>query len=186
MSNLRVLILGIVATLLVLIFSIKQISGVVIECKNNFDTKKAKIATVEDLRKKEETIRIANDRLQQEQDVLKPFYKPEFPTADAISAFGGMFEDMIDYIRMNGLMLRSIEYNINPDQDLIFKNFSSTYNVCEVKLFLIGTYPQLQSFFRDINLYPYYLNISKVYIKPHDTKKQYLLINLSITLYSKK
>lgn len=186
MSNIRELLLSIIATLLVVIFGLKQLSGIVIECKDNFIAKNAKVALVEDLRKKEETIRLANERITKEQDVLKPFYKQEFISNDSIASFGGMFEDIIDYVRINGLMLRSIEYNINPEQDLIFKNFAANYNVCEVKLFMIGTYPQLQTFFSDIHAYPYYINISKVYIKPYEAKTQYLLINLSINLYSKK
>lgn len=186
MSSQRELILAIISIILVVIFGIKQLSGIVVECKDNFIAKKTKQELIENLRNKEATIRMANERVQKEQDVLKPFYKPEFQTTDSVSSFGGMFEDIIDYIKINGLMLRSIEYNISPEQDLIFKSFASAYNVCEVKLFLIGTYPQLQTFFSDLYAYPYYLNIAKVNIRPYESKPQYLLINLSIDLYSKK
>lgn len=186
MSSQRELILSILTIILVVIFGIKQLSGIIVECKDNFATKTNKTATIEDLRKKEETIQLANEQLQKKQDVLKPFYKPEFQSPDSVASFGGMFEDIIDYIKINGLMLRSIEYNINPEQDLIFKSFASAYNVCEVKLFLVGTYPQLQTFFNDLYAYPYYLNVTKIDIKSYEPKPQYLLVNLSIDLYSKK
>ncbi len=185
-SSIREILLSILAVLLILVFGFKQLGTIFVECKNNFVSKKTIVATVEDLRKKEETIRLANERITKEQNILKPFYKQEFVTNDSVASFGGMFEDIIDYIKMNELMLRSIEYNINPDQDLIFKNFASSYNVCEIKLFMIGTYPQLLQFFRDIESYPYYINISKVHVKPYEYKNQYLLINMSINLYSKK
>lgn len=186
MSSSREIILSIITIILVIIFGFKQVSGIIVECNGNFATKNEKSKLIEDLRRKEETIRLANERVQKEQEVLKPFYKPEFPTTDSIASFGGMFEDIIDYVKINGLMLRSIEYNISPEQDLIFKSFAGAYNVCEVKLFLIGTYPQLQTFFNDLYAYPYYLNIAKIEIKPYQSKPQYLLVNLSITLYSKK
>lgn len=186
MNNARELILSIIVVILLAIFGIKQIGGIVIECKNNFNIKSQKQSIVEDLRVKADSIDQANQKLEQQQDILKPFYKQEFAQNDSIAAFGGMFEDVVDYIKINGLLLRSIEYNINPAEDLIFKNFSSSYNVCELKLFIVGTYSQLQSFFRDIEAYPYYISVSQINIVPYESDKKYLLVNLSINLYSKK
>lgn len=186
MNNARELILSVVVVILIVIFGIKQISGIAVECKNNFTSKSEKQSMVEDLRIKSETIDQANKRLEQQQDILKPFYKQDYAQNDSIAAFGGMFEDIVDYIKIDGLLLRSIEYNINPENDLIFKNFASSYNVCEIKLFLVGTYPQLQSFFRDIEAYPYYISVAQINISPYESNKKYLLINLSINLYSKK
>lgn len=186
MNNVRELILSLIVVVLVFIFGIKQLVGIIVECKDNFSNKSQKQSVVEDLRIKSETIDQANQRLEQQKDILKPFYKQDFAQNDSIAAFGGMFEDLVDYIKMEGLMLRSIEYNINPPTDLIFKNFASSYNVCEVKLFLVGTYPQLQRLFRDVEAYPYYINVAQINIVPYEANKNYLLINLSINLYSKK
>lgn len=186
MNNARELILSIIVVALIVIFGIKQISGIAVECKNNFMSKREKASLVENLRVKVDTIEQANQRLEQQQDILKPFYKQETAQNDSIAAFGGMFQDIVDYVKINGLLLRSIEYNINPEQDLIFKNFAASYNVCEVKMFLVGTYPQLQSFFREVEAYPYYLNVSQINIIPYEANKKYLLVNLSINLYSKK
>lgn len=186
MTNVRELILSVVVILLVVIFGIKQVSGIAVEFKNNLMTKKEKTAMVEDLKMKVDTIEAANQKLQEQQDILKPFFKQDLAPADSMASFGGMFEDMVDYIKINGLLLRAIEYNLNPEQDLIFKNFATSYNVCEVKLHIIGTYPQIQGFFRDIFMYPYYINLADINIMPYESNKKYLIAQVSIMLYSKK
>ena len=186
MSNTRELFLSLVVVVLVLIFCIKQVSGIVVDCKNNFVTKREKQTTVATLKTNVESIEAAHDKIEKQQSVLKPFYKQQFVQNDSIAAFGGMFEDMVDYIKIDGLLLRSIEYNVKPDQDLIYKNFSTSYIVCEIKMFLIGTYPQLKAFLKDIDLYPYYISVSQMNVVPYESNKKYLLVNISVNLYSRK
>ncbi len=186
MSNIRELILSFIVVILIIVFGIKQIAGVAVEVKQNFGEKKQKQSVVEDLRIKVDSINQANERLQKQQDILKPFYKQDFAPKDSIASFGGMFEDVINYVKINGLLLRTIEYNINPDNDPIYKNFTVAYNVCEINMFVIGTYPQLQGFFNDIEMYPYYLSVNQINIMPYENNKKYLLANVSIHLYSKK
>lgn len=185
-SNIRELLLSIVAIVILVIFGIKSLSGVIIETKNNFTAKKQIKEKVTELKSKVDTINAAKNRLSKQQDILKPFFKQEFAPKDSIASFGGMFEDIVDYVKINGLMLRSIQYNINPQNDLIFKNFAASYNVCEVKLFLVGTYPQFQSFIKDLNNYPYFINIAEIIINPYESNKKYLLAQISINLYSQK
>ena len=105
---------------------------------------------------------------------------------DSISSFGGMFEDIVDYIKMNNLMLRSVEYKLNPPKDKIGSKFPTVYNVCGVDFFIIGTYPQIQGLIRDLKVYPYYIDIAKVELTPYEKDPEYVLTKLSITLYSKK
>ncbi len=186
MSNIRELILSVIVVILLVVFGIKQLGGIVVEVKNNFGSKREKQAIVEDLRIKVDSITQANERIKKQQDVLKPFYKQDFAPNDSIASFGGMFEDVINYVKINGLLLRTIEYNLNPEEDPIFKNFASAYNVCEIKMFLIGTYPQIQGFMNDIELYPYYISVDQINIMPYENNKKYLLANVSIHLYSKK
>ena len=186
MNSTRELILAFIVVILITIMGIKQLFLVAVDCKNNFVAKNEKTAVVEDLRVKADAIKKANERMAQQQDVLKPFYKQDVPQNDSIAAFGGMFEDMVDYIKINGLLLRSIEYNIKPEADLIYKNFATTYNVCEIKLFIIGTYPQLKGFLKDVEMYPYFISVSQLNIVPYESNKKFLLVNMSINLYSKR
>lgn len=117
---------------------------------------------------------------------LRPVYSESTGGGESITAFGTMFEDIVDYIKMNGLMLRSIEYDINPVNDKIRSSFPLLYNVCSVKAYVIGTYNQMQSFFKDMNAYPYFVNISEVKVVSYEKNKNYLLVNMTINLYSAK
>lgn len=186
-SNIRELILGIVVVVLLLVFFIKQTSGFFVECKDKFVEKNAASTKLAESKVRAEELALEAKRVEEQQNALKPFFKLESGSQnDSISAFGGMFEDFIDYIKIEGLMLRSIEYNINPQTDPIYKSFSSQYNVCEVKLFLVGTYSQLNTLLKDIDNYPYFVSVSQLSVAPYQANKRYLLINISIMLYSKK
>ncbi len=186
MNNSRELILSIIVVVLILVMGIKQLFTVGSDFKLKFTEKREKLAAVEDLRVKTDAIKKAKEAIEHKQEVLKPFYKQEVPQNDSIAAFGGMFQDVVDYIKINGLLLRSIEYNIKPDTDPIYKNFSTNYNVCTINLFVIGTYPQLKDFLRDIDMYPYFISISQLNIIPYESDKKYLLVKMAINLYSKK
>ena len=92
----------------------------------------------------------------QQEEVLaqqdaKPIYTNEAGNSgDAISTFGIMFEDIISAAKENKMKLRSIEYNTAPAGDVIYDNIKDYYNVCVVKLELIGTYSQFKSYFNII------------------------------------
>ncbi len=129
---------------------------------------------------------------QQQEEVLaqqdaKPIYTNEAGNSgDAISTFGIMFEDIISAAKENKMKLRSIEYNTAPAGDVIYDNIKDYYNVCVVKLELIGTYSQFKSYFNIIYNYPYLINIAKVELKPYERNKKILLGTVNIALYSKK
>ena len=104
-----------------------------------------------------------------------------------LSVFGTMFEDIIAKIQKNGLFIRSIEYNMRPEADQIYQIGSKSYNVCELNFFLVGTYSQLQDLLVEMNNnFNYLTYISKLNITSFNANTDYLLIDTSITLYSKK
>jgi len=171
---------------IVTFLGVKQISPITEQVNAAKETKTQKEASLEELRAKVSTIDVAKSQMNQQNEILKPFYKPEVEVSDSIASFGGMFEDIVDYIRVNQLLLRSIKYNINPQADPIFNKFSQNYNVCEIQLYVIGTYTQIRNFIQTVFAYPYYVSISSIEINPYEQNKQYLLANISINLYSEK
>lgn len=139
----------------------------------------AKIQKIEDA-KKEEQLKLQS---------LKPIYESSVNNSsnESLGMFGNMFEDIINIAQKNGLLIRSIEYDMRPSEDPIYIENADAYNVCELKFFFVGSYGQLQSFFADMNRNLSYLTyISNLNITAFTENTDYLLINTSITLYSKK
>lgn len=122
----------------------------------------------------------------EEKSATKPVYKSDLATLDAMASFGVMFEDVIQAAKYNGLKLRSIEYSQNPADDVIAQNVLSDYNVCAIKMQLIGTYAQFRSYFDDIANYPYLINLDKISIFPYDGDKKILIADVQINLYAEK
>ena len=119
---------------------------------------------------------------------LKPIYETNLDSStENLGVFGNMFEEIIKKAQKNGLLIRSIEYDMRPVNDPIYMENSEFYNACELKFFFVGSYSQLQAFMSDMNNnFNYLTYISKLKITAFTSNTDYLLINISITLYSKK
>lgn len=119
---------------------------------------------------------------------IKPvLQEPSESDGESLSVFGEMFDRIISISKENGLLLRSLEYEKNPAGDPVYQDFSDFYNVCELKFFFVGTYAQLRSFLNAIiNNFKYLVSISQLNITAFSDNTDYILINMSITLYSKK
>ena len=119
---------------------------------------------------------------------IKPVYETkEDSETENLGVFGSMFEDIIKKIQSDGLLVRSIEYDMRPPEDPIYLSYSNIYNVCELKFFLVGTYSQLKVFLNEMaNNFPNLISISKLNITAFNGNTDYILISMSITLYSKK
>ncbi len=118
----------------------------------------------------------------------KPFYEAG-SSADTNSPalYGNMFEDIIRLAQANGLMIRSIETDLNPTYDPLYAGYSDRYYACEFKFYFVGSYTQLQSYLGDmINKFKYMLSISKLNVTYFRDNPDYLLIKVSFTLYAKK
>lgn len=122
----------------------------------------------------------------EEKSATKPVYKTDLATLDAMASFGIMFEDVIQAAKYNGLKLRSIEYSQNPADDVVTQNVLSDYNICAIKMQLIGSYAQFRSYFDDIANYPYLINLDKISIFPYDGDKKILIADVQINLYAEK
>ena len=119
---------------------------------------------------------------------LKPVYEAEVDSASQnLGIYGDMFEKLVKGAQRNGLMIRSIEYNMTPETDLLLEEHSDAYNACELKFFFVGTYSQLQSFLSEVNNnFEYLTYVSNLSVTAFSKNTDYLLINTSITMYSKK
>lgn len=106
-------------------------------------------------------------------------------SAANLGMFGNLFETIINKCRANGLFIRSIEYDLNPSSDPIYQE-NADYNVCELKLTLVGEYAKLKTFLADLNTVENLIYISKMDVSAFTGNTDYLLINISINLYSKK
>lgn len=133
---------------------------------------------IEELKSKKEAYE------KEEKTATKPVYKSDLATLDQMASFGIMFEDVIQSAKYNGLRLRSISYNTNPVGDIIKSNIGDAYNVCEVKMQLIGTYVQFRSYFQDIYNYPYLINLDKISIFPYESNPRILIADVLVILYS--
>ncbi len=185
-QNYKEVIIGLIIIAIVALLGIKQISDVIMKTQNTLSEHKKQEEKLKEAKKKLEDFEKTKQKMLDKQNKLKPVFEQKQSPEDSIASFGGMFEDIVDYVKMNGLMLRSVEYKLNPADDTIYATFPTLYNVCQVNIFVVGTYTQMEGFMRDLTVYPYFINIASMDISPYEKDKQYLLVNISITLYSKK
>lgn len=146
-----------------------------------------KTLKLEDLKKQINDLKMKKEAYEKAEKVsTKPVYKSDIATADQMSSFGVMFEDVIQSAKYNGLKLRSISYNLSPAGDVIAANLSGDYNSCAIKMQLIGNYMQFRSYFQDIYNYPYLINLDKVSITPYAANKKILIADVTVIIYSTK
>lgn len=118
---------------------------------------------------------------------IKQILESEDSTINNLAAFGSMFDDIIKEARVNNLLIRSIEYDTKPSGDVIYDNFGNQYNVCKLKFFFIGHYSELRNFLNSITKeYKYLISVSDIKVTAFEGNTDYILINLSTTLYSRK
>lgn len=157
------------------------------ESYNTYKSIQEKTVKVQNTQKQIDDIKAQKAAYEREEkSSTKPVYKTDIATLDAMASFGIMFEDVIQAAKYNGLRLRSIEYAQNPPDDVVVQNILDSYNVCAVKMQLIGSYAQFRSYFEDIANYPYLINIDKISIFPYENNKKILIADISVNLYAEK
>lgn len=180
------IIISVIIIVLFAIFGVRQIFVSIQKVQQTKLEHKKQEEKLKESSKKLDGFKKAKQKMLDKQNKLKPVFEQKNAPEDSLSSFGGMFDDIIDYIKMNNMMLRTVEYVINPTDDMIYSRFPTLYSVCSVKILAVGTYTQLEGFLRDLTVYPYFINISDISIRPYDNNKNYLLINMSIHVYAKK
>lgn len=118
---------------------------------------------------------------------IKQIYEATIDSSENLAAYGPMFDEIVKLAQSNELFIRSIEYDTKPADSAIYNNFSEQYNVCKLKFFFVGKYPQLRSFLNDItNNFQYLVSVSDLNVTAFTGNTDYILINLGVILYSKK
>ena len=146
-----------------------------------------KTVKLEDLKKQVEDLKFKKETYEKAEKIsTKPVYTSDLATADQMSSFGVMFEDVIQSAKYNGLKLRSISYNLNPVGDVVSSNLSADYNSCAIQMQLIGNYMQFRSYFQDIYNYPYLINLDKISVTPYAANKRILIADVTVIIYSAK
>ena len=107
-------------------------------------------------------------------------------TPDNLALYGDAFSQILNCIKRNHILVRSIEYKITPEENPLVQQFGDKYNVCEIKFFFVCTYEQLKTFFREVVDTKYLISISNVTTQIFEENTDYILSNVSLTLYSKK
>lgn len=175
---------GIILCLAVIFFMVKP----ALEEYNDAKERNTKAAS--DLRTYEEKAQKAKQQQAEEEmnlKSIKQIYETIYDNTDNLAAFGTMFDDLIKRAQENDLFIRSIEYDTKPADNSIYTDFSDQYNVCKLNFFLVGKYPNLRNFLNDItNNFKFLLSVSNVNITAFEGDTDYILIKLSVTLYSKK
>jgi len=116
---------------------------------------------------------------------VKEFFKAQ-STGDITTDLAPMFENVITMIKQNGLRMKSINYTVSPPEDNLVKNGGGAYNGCRVDFKLVGYYPQFTALLQELEMYPYFINISKFEVEPYQYDKRILITDLSIVFYSKR
>lgn len=101
------------------------------------------------------------------------------------ASFGIMFENILSNITNSGIKIRSIDYNYQPQDDKILFTKAAGYNACELSFITVGSYTQLQNFFKNIAKEKYLSSLYEVYIEPYERDKSILVAKFKIRLYTK-
>ena len=185
-KNYQEVIIGALIIVIALVFGVKQVLGSASKISKTKLEHKKEAIKLKEIKKQVTEAEKTKQKLAAQQSKIKPVFDPKNGAEDSMAAFGGMFEDIIDYVKINGLKLRSVDYFLNPQDDPIFSQMPTLYNVAQVKIFVIGDYTQVEGLMRDLTLYPYFINIAEISISPYEKNRQYLLCYLTLNLYSKK
>ena len=92
---------------------------------------------------------------------------------------------LLKNLTTSGVRVRSIEYNYSPVNDKIGDLHAPGYNACELSFTAVGSYSQLQSFFKNLTKNKNLSSIYEIYIEPYDKDKTILIAKFKIRLYTK-
>ena len=101
------------------------------------------------------------------------------------ASFAPLFELVLTLAQQSGIRIRAIEYNYAPQEDIIFAAKINGYNVCELDMVTVGTYTELQTFFKSIMKEQYLTYLSEVELTPWDKDKKVLIAKIKLRLYTR-
>jgi len=186
LKNYKEIIIGVLIIVLLSAFGIKQVVGATKKMQTTTMEHKKEKEKLKEFQKKVTEYEEAKKKIEVQQNKIKPVFDSGLGAEDSLGSFGGMFEDITEMMKSNNIKLRSFAYQISPATDPIYAKFPTLYSVCKVDYFTVTTYSDLEGLLRDLAVYPYFINISEVSINPYEKNKNFILVNVAVTLYSKK
>ena len=115
----------------------------------------------------------------------KKIYELEGAQFSGEASFAPLFEIVLSIAQTSGIRIRSIDYNYQPEEDKIYASHISDYNVCELSIVAVGTYAQLQNFFRGLMKDSNLNYLAEVEMQPWEKDKSILVSNIKVRLYTK-
>lgn len=177
-----VALIGVVYGIIYYSGSIPEIQSAVTDKQQEVETKKARLEKLKNEVQKTPVEIKVEKRQPKSGKVIYEVLGQQF-SADA--SFGIMLENLISTIVNSGVKIRSIEYNYNPQGDIIKDAGAHGYNACEMSFVAVGNYAQFQAFFKNLMREKYLTSIYEIYIEPYDKDKTILISKFKIRLYTK-
>ena len=115
----------------------------------------------------------------------KRIYELEGTQFSPEASFAPLFETVLTIAQNSGVRIRSINYNYAPESDPIFAARLAEYNVCELSVVSVGTYTQLQNFFKGLMKDSNLNYLAEVEMQPWDKDRTILIANVKVRLYTK-
>lgn len=114
----------------------------------------------------------------------KRIYYPVESDLGNDTLFFTLYNDVIEMVHTNGVKIKSIDYNYNPEADAFVKFGKDVYFVCDVNMELVSNYVNLGKLIQDLYQYPYYIRINEISVNPYEKDKKVLIANVSLRLYA--
>ena len=115
----------------------------------------------------------------------KKIYELEGAQFSAEASFAPLFEIVLSIAQSSGIRIRSIDYNYAPESDPVYDAHLPEYNACERRIQAIGSYAQLQAFFKGLMKDNNLNYLAEVEMQPWEKDKTILITNVKIRLYTK-
>ncbi len=115
----------------------------------------------------------------------KKIYELEGTQFSPEASFAPLFEVVLTIAQNSGVRIRSIDYNYSPESDPIFAAHLPEYNVCELGIVAVGTYSQIQNFFKGLMKDSNLNYLAEVEMQPWDKDRTILISNVKVRLYTK-
>ncbi len=115
----------------------------------------------------------------------KKIYELEGAQFSPEASFAPLFEVVLSIAQNSGVRIRSIDYNYAPESDPVFAAHLPEYNVCELGIVAVGTYSQLQNFFKGLMKDSNLNYLAEVEMQPWEKDRTILISNVKVRLYTK-
>ena len=176
---------------LVLVVIFLFVSYVIPQCTKAIDNVK-KLGTVrtqyEDVKQQYDALKLKQQQQNSQKKVVKDgkvvFDAPDMQFSPDAS-FAPLFELILTLAQQSGIRIRSIDYNYAPADDMIYSAKISGYNTCQLDMVMVGSYSEIQNFFKSVLKEQYLTNLGEVELMPWEKDKKILIAKVKLGLYTR-